>query len=104
VGRRSAAHDKWKSQSATEHSEQIYLEAGKKYDIKMEYYQHVRAASAKLMWSSKSQQKEIIPSSQLYPSDGPLPQKDVNGLSAEYYGDAGVERQEIYQNRRCYKL
>jgi len=33
--------DKWKSQSATEHSEQIYLEAGKKYDIKMEYYQHV---------------------------------------------------------------
>ncbi|ABN51554.1 MAG TPA: hypothetical protein DEF39_02150 [Hungateiclostridium thermocellum] len=83
--------DKWKSQSATEHSEQIYLEAGKKYDIKMEYYQHVRAASAKLMWSSKSQQKEIIPSSQLYPSDGPLPQKDVNGLSAEYYGDAELK-------------
>lgn len=79
--------DQWKSQSATEHSGQIDLETGRKYDIKMEYYQHVRAASAKLMWSSMSQEKEIIPSSQLYPSEGPLPPKAINGLNAEYYGD-----------------
>ncbi|WP_265444979.1 PA14 domain-containing protein [Acetivibrio straminisolvens] len=87
--------DEWKSQSATEYSGQIDLEAGKKYDIKMEYYQHVRAASAKLMWSSKSQEKEIIPSSQLYPSDGPLPQKAVNGLNAEYYGDMELKDQRF---------
>ncbi|HHV30531.1 MAG TPA: anti-sigma factor domain-containing protein [Clostridium sp.] len=89
--------DQWKSQSATEHSGQITLEAGRKYDIKMEYYQHVRDASAKLMWSSMSQEKEIIPSSQLYPSDGPLPQKAVNGLNAEYYGDMDLKDKRFSQ-------
>ncbi len=87
--------DQWKSLSATEHSGQIYLEAGKKYDIKMEYYQHVRTASAKLMWSSNSQEKEIIPSSQLYPSDETLPQKAVNGLNAEYFGDMELKDKKI---------
>jgi hypothetical protein len=79
--------DKWQSQSATEYSGKIDLVAGKKYEIKMEYYDHRRGASAKLMWSSLSQQKEIIPSSQLYPSDEPLPPQPENGLKAEYFGD-----------------
>lgn len=79
--------DKWQSQSATEYSGKIDLEAGKKYEIKMEYYEHRRGASAKLMWSSLSQEKEIIPSSQLYPSDEPLPPQPENGLKAEYFGD-----------------
>lgn len=79
--------DKWKSQSATEYSGQIELEAGKKYEIKMEYYNHRRQASARLMWSSKGQQKEVIPQSQLYPSGLPLPKEPPNGLNAEYFGD-----------------
>lgn len=79
--------DKWQSQSATEYSAKIDLEAGKKYDIKMEYYDHRRGASAKLMWSSLSQEKEVIPTSQLYPSDEPLPPQPDNGLKAEYFGD-----------------
>jgi hypothetical protein len=44
----------------------IALEAGKKYDIKMEYYQHEGLASAHLLWSSRSQAEQIVPQSQLY--------------------------------------
>ena len=52
--------NEWKSQSPTEYSEKIDLEAGKKYEIKMEYYEHRRGASAKLMWSSLSQPIDLL--------------------------------------------
>jgi hypothetical protein len=37
------------------------LEAGKAYDIKMEYFESGGSAIAKLSWSSLTQTKEIIP-------------------------------------------
>lgn len=52
--------------SATERSGSITLTAGKKYSIKLEYFDNQQDASVKLMWSSPSQGKEIIPASQLY--------------------------------------
>lgn len=85
--------DEWKSQGITEYSGAINLTAGQKYEIRMEYYEHVRGASAKLMWSSKSQEKEIIPSSQLYHLDKPLPPQPDNGLRAEYF--EGVELKNL---------
>ena len=62
--------DQWVLQGDTEHSGTITLEAGKKYNIRMEYFDNTKGATAKLLWSSPSQQKEIIPQSQLY-SDVP---------------------------------
>jgi hypothetical protein len=57
----------WKDQPATEQKGSIALEAGKKYDIRLEYYENGGQASQKLAWVSNSQQAEIIPTSQLYP-------------------------------------
>ncbi|MBD2441494.1 PA14 domain-containing protein [Nostoc sp. FACHB-110] len=54
------------NQSATEVSGAIALQAGKKYDIKLEYYENMGRAVSRLAWSSASQTKEIIPKSQLY--------------------------------------
>ncbi|BAZ08038.1 PA14 domain-containing protein [Calothrix sp. NIES-3974] len=54
-------------QPATERSGSITLEAGKKYDIRMEYYERAGLASARLEWSSPTQTRQIIPSTQLYP-------------------------------------
>ncbi len=45
----------------------IHLEAGLKYDIRIEYCEKNGDALAMLMWSSVSQEKEIIPRTQLYP-------------------------------------
>jgi parallel beta-helix repeat protein len=53
-------------QPPTERSGSITLEAGKKYDIRMEYYENGGGAVAQLAWSSPSQTKQIIPQSQLY--------------------------------------
>ena len=58
--------DKWQDQGATERTGSIALNAGEKYDLRMDYYENGGAASAELSWSSASQAKEIIPSTQLY--------------------------------------
>lgn len=60
--------DKWKAHTLTENTGNIVLEAGKKYKIKLEYYENKKEATAKLYWSSGSQAKEIIPVAYLYPS------------------------------------
>ena len=62
--------DKWVDQN-TENSGTITLTAGQKYDIKMEYYENGAGATAQLSWSSPSQPKQIIPSSQLFSSSSP---------------------------------
>jgi hypothetical protein len=60
--------DKWRNQNATEYRGTINLTAGKKYDIKMEYYENTGDAIAQLSWGSRSTLREVIPQSQLYSS------------------------------------
>ena len=62
--------DQWNNHGPRQDSGQVTLTGGQKYDIKMEYYENVGGAVAKLSWSSDNQVKEIIPQSQL----NPLPQ------------------------------
>ena len=58
--------DDWRTHPAEEKSGTISLEAGQKYDIRLEYFEQGGDASVKLEWSSASQAREIIPESQLY--------------------------------------
>jgi hypothetical protein len=58
--------DNWRNQSAREVTGTLFLEAGRKYDIRMEYFDSAADASAKLSWSSASQAKEIVPASVLF--------------------------------------
>lgn len=60
--------DSWFDQPAEtdRKSNTIYLEQGKLYNISVIYYENLGKASAQLWWQSNSQQKEIIPLSQLY--------------------------------------
>jgi hypothetical protein len=44
----------------------ITLQAGQKYDITMEYFETGLLALAQLGWSSASQPREVVPTSQLY--------------------------------------
>ncbi|MEV6031078.1 PA14 domain-containing protein [Nonomuraea sp. NPDC052116] len=39
----------------------IALEAGKKYDVKVEYFEHFGGANLRLRWQSPSQPKQIVP-------------------------------------------
>ena len=58
----------------------IQLNAGKRYAIKVEYFENQQNASARLFWSSKNTEKQIVRSSKLYTSAT----GDTHGLNAEY--------------------
>ncbi|HEY9845679.1 MAG TPA: PA14 domain-containing protein, partial [Candidatus Caenarcaniphilales bacterium] len=53
--------DNWVDQGPTERSGTIALTAGQEYGIRMEYYEKVGGAMAKLTWSSAKQAKEVVP-------------------------------------------
>ncbi|HZM06656.1 MAG TPA: DUF1800 family protein, partial [Candidatus Saccharimonadales bacterium] len=61
--------DKWQSQGATDWTNGITLQAGARYDLKLEYLQTGGSAQAHLSWYSPSQSKEVIPSASLYPTN-----------------------------------
>jgi thiol-disulfide isomerase/thioredoxin len=76
--------DKWIDQGPTEWSGQIPLQAGRSYNLTIEYYEHGGGATIKLFWSSSSQSKEIIPSSQVRPEQGETtpPPTDMDAIPA----------------------
>ena len=64
--------DKWIGDWDVEYTGTIDLEAGKKYDIKVEYYEEVGGANIHLRWSSPSVAKQIIPQANLYSNSMPV--------------------------------
>jgi PA14 domain len=53
--------DRWVDQESTTHSGTIELTAYRKYDVRLEYYDAIEHAVARLSWSSRSQRLEIVP-------------------------------------------
>ncbi|MEM8531970.1 MAG: heparin lyase I family protein [Chloroflexota bacterium] len=58
--------DNWTFHGVTEDCGSITLQAGQQYEVKMEYFDATGDAVARLLWSSPSQFKEVIPESQLF--------------------------------------
>jgi hypothetical protein len=57
--------DKWLDDTG-ENRGKIFLSAGQKYNIKLEYFENTSAATCKLEWSSFLQGREVIAKSQFY--------------------------------------
>ena len=74
--------DNWTDHGPTENSGTIALTANQKYSIQMDYYNAGWAGTAKLSWSSSHQAKQVIPQTQLYPTDD-----TATGLRASYFDD-----------------
>ena len=74
--------DKWVDQGGTEWSGSIALTAGQNYNIQYDYYENGGGAGATLSWSSPSQVKEIIPSTQLFASVPPTITTQPQGQTA----------------------
>lgn len=60
--------DDWKSHTQTESSGTITLVAGRAYSLRMEFFEDNGWATARLLWKSKSQKKDIIPEARLRPT------------------------------------
>jgi len=57
--------DDWNDHALKENSASVQLVAGKSYYIQMEYYNRSGTAAARLLWSSPSQAKQIVPPASL---------------------------------------
>ena len=71
--------DKWLNQSGTFTSTAITLQAGKNYDIRVDYYENTGGAQLALEWQSTSQARQIVPTSALFAAS--------NGLAAQYFNN-----------------
>ncbi|HSQ56853.1 MAG TPA: PA14 domain-containing protein, partial [Gemmata sp.] len=60
----------WTSHTSTEDHASIRLVAGQRYDIRMDYYDNTGVAVARLLWSSPSQRKQVIPTQHLFNTPG----------------------------------
>lgn len=56
----------WSNHGPRERSGNIALKAGQLHSIKLEYYESSGGAVARLLWSSPSQTKQVIPEAQLF--------------------------------------
>lgn len=65
--------DKWFDDAGAGKAGSILLTGGQRYDLQIEYYDRLDAASAKLEWTSASQLREIVPSGVLFPNTAPAP-------------------------------
>lgn len=59
--------DRWVPQAPTETQGSIYLEKGRRYPIKLEYFEDGGGAVCQLFWRSTRLPREVIPKRQLYP-------------------------------------
>ncbi len=83
----------WTDHGEVEDTGKIKLEAGKRYDLRLEYFYNGGNGVTKLLWSSTSQSKEVIQSNALF-----LPNKDGAGLKAEYFKDAWLSDLQLARN------
>ena len=74
--------DDWTQHTARERSGTIALQAGQKYEIKIEYYERSGNASMKLLWSSAHTAKAIIPTSMLFSNAVPAVPVPDNYMAA----------------------
>lgn len=64
--------DHWQAQGPDKYIGNVELEAGRKYDIQMEYVSRGGSPKAKLTWESGTVNKEVVPQSQLTPFSVPM--------------------------------
>lgn len=73
-----------------QHSGSIMLEAGKLYDIKVEYFQHTDSAHAKLYWATEGLEAQVVSSRHLY-AQAPAAQAQKSVYETSYVYD-GMRR------------
>lgn len=79
--------DNWAPHLAVTNSASVTLEAGQRYDVRLEYYDTTGAAQIHLQWQSPSQPLQAIPAARLFASSP--------GLLGAYSDDAAGAAQRI---------
>jgi uncharacterized repeat protein (TIGR03806 family) len=98
--------DNWTDHPPTENSGVIALEAGRRHDVLLEFYENGGGAMARLLWSSPGTPRQVIPQARL--SSGAKPSElDLDGLACARVGDdasltwtnrGAYDEVRVYQN------
>ncbi len=110
-GHRLYINDKLIINGWTEHypdnftSPAMMLEAGKLYNLKLEYFNHDDRSGIGLMWSSASLSKEYIPQSQLFsrPVTSPPP-TGTPGVTARIFNDQLIIQSDVNTTFQLFDL
>lgn len=73
--------DNWTNHGPTDDSGTITLEAGKRYDINLDYYENTGGATIRLSWQPPGQSRTVVPSTSLFHSGN-------TGYSTAFTGDS----------------
>ncbi len=104
---RSLIIDNWTDHGPTDNSGTATLEAGKRYDIQLDYYENGGGAVARLHWSYPLQLRQAIPDSRLFFSGnlnhsatfaaggGPTSIVDANNLTVSDADDANIRSAKV---------
>ncbi len=84
------AFDDWTAHATTEDVATFATTAGQTYNLRLEYYEQSGGGQVQLLWGGSCQAKEIVPTTQLYPSytgmDCSVPVTGTGiGLRGDYY-------------------
>jgi hypothetical protein len=71
--------DRWILQGATTYSATVNLQAGRKYDIRLDYFENSVKSMVRLEWSTNGVSRRVIPALQLFPAAGGTPATDSDG-------------------------
>jgi len=104
--------DNWSDRAPTDDSGTITLEAGKRYDIQMDYYENGGGAVARLQWAYPGQTRQVIPASSLFFSgntgytasftqgSGPTAINDQNNLAVTDADDVNIRSATVTLTNR----
>lgn len=86
--------DNWRSHRGEDAATAVKLEAGRRYDLRLEYYQRGGGANARLLWSAPGLAKQVVPTAALFPDAAATA---AGGLRAEYF--SGNDFRELLESR-----
>lgn len=90
--------------SPSEHTCTIQLEAGKRYDIVMDFFDSWLGGTVKLSWSSAGTPKQVIPTSQLYIHDTPFAPYSFKGVEVQEGVQLSWDPVVCYSGIKFYRL
>jgi hypothetical protein len=77
--------DNWGDHAPTDNSGIIALNAGQLYDVRLEFYENGGGATARLLWSTPSMARTVVPKARLYSGSTGTIGSVGNGLRGEYF-------------------
>jgi hypothetical protein len=70
--------DEWRPREPTESLGEIILQAGRRYPLRMDYYQATKQASARFAWSGPGLKKQLVPEEFLFAKPPGKPAREVS--------------------------